>query len=161
MRRTLATLIAASTMLLVVSAPALASGPPLGYYQCYVTTQDYNALSNKPSGFSTTFAGAFWLRPNNKYEVSFLIGNNTFGQRYSVKGSSVHFGKGAFNDDMSFVHLTGTYHPHGVTMPHSVFKPTLHYKLVLRGRSADRDTAPPASEFTGSVARSFWYCNRR
>ena len=38
--------------------------------------------------------------------------------------------------------------------------PAQKYTVVLRGRSGDTDTAPPAQEFTGPVARSFWYCKR-
>jgi hypothetical protein len=164
MIRKLFALLAVGAVPLVLSAPALAARPSLGYYQCYVTTQTTNALTGAPDGYTSTFASSFTLKARHNYQVSLLTaGVNGFGQRYAVKGHTLHFVNGVWNDNSTFWHLTGSLYPHGVTMPNAQppLDPTKKYTVVLRGRSGDTDTAPPASEFTGLVARSFWYCKRR
>jgi hypothetical protein len=164
MFRKLSALAAASVGLLALSSPALASGPSLGYYQCYHTIQTTNALTNAPTGYITTFAGAFYLNAHHKYQTGITTGGgNIYGQSFAFKGHTLRFGKGAFNTDLSFWHVTGTYHARGVTMPHSVLNPSRKYKLVLHGRAGDSDSAPPAAgaEFKQYVASSFWYCSKR
>jgi hypothetical protein len=122
-----------------------------------------NAITNMPGGYSSTFATSFWLKAHHKYHVSILTaGNNTPKQRYAVKGHTLHFVNGIWNDSMSFWHVTGTVYQHGVTMPNAQtpLDPAKKYTVVLRGRAGDTDTAPPPHEFTGSVPRSFWYCKK-
>jgi hypothetical protein len=157
-------LLTVSAAPLILSAPALAASPALGYYQCYQTVQTTNPLTDAPDGYTSVFATSFTLKARHKYQVSILTaGENGFGQRYAVKGHTLRFVNGIWNDNSTFWHVTGSLHPHGVTMPHA--QPPLDaakkYTVVLRGRSGDTDTAPPAHEFTGPVARSFWYCRKR
>jgi hypothetical protein len=163
MIRMLFALLTVSAALLATSASALAAGPSRGYYQCYQTVQTQNLLTGQPNGYYSVFATSFWLKAHHKYQVSILTaGVNRYGQRYSVKRNTLRFVNGVWNDSMSFWHLKGTAHPHGVTMPNAQgpLNPAQKYTVVLRGRSGDTDTAPPAQEFTGPVARSFWYCKR-
>jgi hypothetical protein len=163
MIRKLFALLTFSAAPLIISAPALAASPSLGYYQCYQTVQTTNALTNAPDGYASVFATSFTLKAHHKYQVSLLTaGENSFGQRFAVKGHALHFVNGIWNDNSTFWHLTGTVYPHGVTMPNAQppLDPAKKYTVVLRGRSGDTDTAPPAREFTGLVARSFWYCKR-
>jgi hypothetical protein len=164
MTRKLSALLIVSTALLIASAPALAASPSLGYYQCYLTTQTTNVVTGAPDGYASTFATSFTLKANHNYQVSVLTaGVNGFGQRFAVKGHTLHFLNGVWNDNSSFWHLTGTVYPHGVTMPNAQvpLKPAQKYTVVLRARAGNTDSAPPAREFTGPVARSFWYCKKR
>ncbi|MEA2219247.1 MAG: hypothetical protein QOJ35_1873 [Solirubrobacteraceae bacterium] len=162
MTRNIAVLLGACSALLAFGSTAQASGPTLGYYQCYQTTQTTNAATGAPTGYYTKFAGSFWLKAHHKYQVPITTGGgpSVYGQRFSVKGNTLRFLNGTWHDDTAFWHVTGAYHSAGVTMPHSVLNPTRKYKLVLRGRSDDTDVAPPATEFSRDPASSFWYCKK-
>lgn len=159
----------AAVAALALPAVASASGPSLGYYQCYKTEQGRNLYTNAPEdSYESSFATSFTLKTHHKYQVSFLTAENTYGQRFSVSatGSTVHFVNGAWNDDANFLHVTGMFHRYGVRMPHaqSPLNPATKYPVVLRGRAGDRDTGPPHREFTGSypaIPTSFWYCKKR
>jgi hypothetical protein len=163
MIRKLVALLTVGAALFVVSAPALAAGPSLGYYQCYRTLQTTNAVTGAPSGYASAFATSFWLKAHHKYQVSILTaGQNSPKQRFAVKSHTLRFVNGIWNDNMTFWHVTGTVYPHGVTMPNAQapLDPAKKYTVVLRGRAGDTDSAPPPSEFTGPVPRSFWYCKK-
>jgi hypothetical protein len=167
MRRSLSTLVVLGAVLLALCAPALGrtSHPKsarlaLGYYQCYLTTKDVSPINGKVS-YSTVFESSFTLKSNNRYEVSFLYSGGEGPGRIVTNGHNVRFVGGAWDSDARSYHLKGTVYPAGVTMPNSQLTPAKRYKLVLRGARNDADTAPPTSEFTGAVPRSFWYCNKR
>jgi hypothetical protein len=161
MIRSIFALLTVSAALLATSTSALAAGPSRGYYQCYQTVQTQNAVTGEPDGYGTSFVTSFQLKAHHKYEVSFLVAPDYRTQHIAVKGHKVRFVGGPWDSDSSSYHLKATLHPHGVTMPNSQVDPGKRYKLVLRGRSGDADGAPPASEFTGAVPRSFWYCKKR
>ncbi len=161
MIRTIFALVAVCAALLATSTSAFAAGPSRGYYQCYQTVQTQNAVTGAPDGYGTSFVTSFLLKAHHKYEVSQLVAPDYRTQHIAVKGHKVRFVGGPWDSDSSSYHLKGTLHPHGVTMPNSQADPGKRYKLVLRGRADDADGAPPASEFTGAVPRSFWYCKKR
>jgi hypothetical protein len=161
MIRNLLAVLTVSAATLVLGTPALAAGPSLGYYRCYQTLQTRNALTDVPNGYVSKFATSFTLKPRHNYQVSLLTaGVNGFGQRFAVKGHTLRFVNGVWNDSTTFRHLTGTVYPHGVRMRNAQtpLNPAQKYSVVLRGRSGDTDSAPPAREYTGLVPRSFWYC---
>jgi hypothetical protein len=158
-------LVAAGTASLTLLAPAVADASkaahlPLGYYQCYGTNKDVSQINGEVS-YSTVFEASFTLKAKNRYVVSFLYSGGAGPGNLIIKGHSVRFGGGAWDSNANFEHLRGTVYPHGATMPNSQLDPSKRYKLVLRGGPHDTDTAPPTSEFTGAVPRSFWYCNKR
>ena len=129
---------------LIVSSPALAAGPSLGYYQCYQTLETTNALTGAPDGFVSMFATSFTLKPRHNYQVSLLTaGVNGFGQRFAVKGRTLRFVNGVWNDSTTFRHLTGTVYPHGVKMPNAQvpLNPAQKYTVVLRGRAGEVELA--------------------
>jgi hypothetical protein len=161
MIRTISALVSVSAALLATSTSALAAGPSRGYYQCYQTVQTQNAVTGAPDGYGTSFVTSFQLKAHRKYVVSFRVAPDYRTQHITVKGHSVRFVGGPWDDDAASYHLRGTFSSHGVTMPNSQAAPAKRYTLVLRGHSGDADGAPPASEFTGAVPRSFWYCKKR
>jgi hypothetical protein len=161
MPRTLFALLISGAALLTTATPALAAGPARGYYQCYQTVQTQNVVTGAPDGYGTSFVTSFQLKAHHKYDVSFRVSPDYRTQHITVKGHKVRFIGGPWDDDAASYHLKGTYASHGVTMPNSQADPAKRYSLVLRGRSSDADGAPPATEFTGAVPRSFWYCKKR
>jgi hypothetical protein len=161
MIRTLFALLTVTTALLATSTTALAAAPSRGYYQCYQTVQTQNAVTGAPDGYGTSFVTSFTLKAHHKYDVSFLVAPDYRTQHIAVKGHKLRFVGGPWDSDSSSYHLKGTFSSHGVMMPNSQAAPAKRYTLVLHGRSGDADAAPPTSEFTGAVPRSFWYCKKR
>jgi hypothetical protein len=164
MRRMPTALLTIGAALLTLCAPAFGAQKTaplaLGYYQCYLTTKYVSPINGEVS-YGTIFESSFTLKSNSRYTVSFLYSGAGGTGRIVVKGHNVRFVGGAWDSDANSWHLKGTVYPHGITMPHSQLSPAKRYKLVLRGSPNDADTAPPTSEFAGSVPRSFWYCNKR
>ena len=168
MPRTLAVaLLTFSAALTALCAPAVgavahrsAARLAPGYYQCYQTSMDVSPINGGVS-YSTIFKSSFTVQSKHRYSVSFLYSGNEGPGVFVIKGHSVRFVGGSFDSNSRFWHLKGTVYPGGVTMPHSTISLTKRYKLVLRGSPNDSDGAPPTSEFTGAVPRSFWYCNKR
>lgn len=164
--RTIVVLLAISATLLAVCASVLGAvshkksarlAP--GYYQCYLTTE-YVSPINGGVSYGTVFESSFTVKSTH-YTVSFLSSGAGGTGRIAIKGHSLRFVGGAWDSAANFEHLKGTLYPHGIVMPNSQISATQRYTLVLRGSANDSDTAPPTSEFTGAVPRSFWYCNKR
>jgi hypothetical protein len=91
---------------LIVSAPALAGGPPVGkIYDCYAF--------NEASGFEN-YIQAVELKTSSEYLVAPMRkGNNLSGKaargRYRVHGTHMTFPTGPY----AIHHFTGVFHPAG------------------------------------------------
>jgi hypothetical protein len=151
------------TLCLAATASASASAPRTGRYQCYATFKDVSPITGEV-GYQTNFEDALNLghlsKGHGRYHLTF---NDPSAGHYGYRNGRLSFRGGALNDNSRFWHVAGTFHSHGVLMPHSTLaNRNRRFTIVLRDlRADDSDQAPAFKQFDMSRAGgSYWYCGK-
>lgn len=148
---------------LMTAGTASASGPATGRYQCYATFKSASPVNGEIS-YQSFFEDPLNLgRRTRGHGAYHLLFNDSSAGHYGYRNGQLSFRGGALNDDSTFWHVAGTFHSHGVLLPHSTLRnPNRRFTIVLRDlRRDDSDQAPAYKQFDMSRAGgSFWYCGK-